>query len=164
MIDNSFAENIINEIFEEPEATSVVVQEGLIKRIREILSKKRKQKETSDIAKKSDKKKYSDDKKSGNPVLDNKTPYRRKEVSGKSYFDRFYKNNDFCIECAPKDPRFPQMLANILEMEYEINTPVEVYYVSCADINEYYDLAGDNKYNDNCIFVIIPLDTLKFRR
>ena len=57
MIDNSFAENIMNEIFEEPEATSVVVQEGLIKRIREILSKKRKQKETSDIAKKPDKKK-----------------------------------------------------------------------------------------------------------
>lgn len=161
MIDNSFAENIMNEIFEEPEATSVVVQEGLIKRIREILSKKRKQKETSDIAKKSDKKKDSDDKKSGNPILDNKTPYRRKEVSGKSYFDRFYKNNDFCIECAPKDPKFPQMLANILEMGYEINTPVEVYYVSCADINEYYDLAGNNRYNDNCIFVIIPLDTLK---
>jgi hypothetical protein len=161
MIDNSFAENIMNEIFEEPEATSVVVQEGLIKRIREILSKKRKQKETSDIAKKPDKKKDSDDKKSGNPVLDNKTPYRRKEVSGKSYFDRFYKNNDFCIECAPKDPRLPQMLANILEIGYEINTPVEVYYVSCADINEYYDLAGDNRYDDNCIFVVIPLDTLK---
>lgn len=161
MINNSFVENILNELFEEPQSTSIVVQEGLIKRIREILSKKRKQKETSDIAKKPDKKKDSDDKKSGNPILDNKTPYRRKEVSGKSYFDRFYKNNDFCIECAPKDPRFPQMLANILEMGYEINTPVEVYYVSCADINEYYDLAGDNRYDDNCIFVIIPLNTLK---
>ena len=162
MINNNFAENILNELFEESEATSVVVQEGLIKRIREIFSKKRKQQDASDIAKKSDKKKKdSGDKKSGNPILDNKTPYRRKEVSGKSYFDRFYKNNDFCIECAPKDPRFPQMLANILEMGYEINTPVEVYYVSCADINEYYDLAGDNAYNESCIFVIVPLDTLK---
>lgn len=160
MIDNSFAENIINELFEEPESTSVVVQEGLIKRIREILSKKRKQKETSDITKKSDKKKDSDGKSSGNPILDNKTPYRRKEV-GKSYFDKFYANNDFCIECAPKDPRFPQMLANILEMGYEINTPVEVYYMSCKDINDYYDLAGDNRYDDSCIFVVVPLATLK---
>ena len=159
MINNSFAENILNELFEEPESTSVVVQEGLIKRIREILSKKRKQKETSDIAK-TDKKKDSDGKSSGNPILDNKTPYRRKEV-GKSYFDKFYANSDFCIECAPKDPRFPQMLANILEMGYEINTPVEVYYMSCKDINDYYDLAGDNRYNDSCIFVVVPFATLK---
>lgn len=163
MIDNSFVENIINELFEEPESTSVVVQEGLIKQIREIFSKKRKQQDASDIAKKSDKKKKDsdDDKKSGNPILDNKTPYRRKEVSGKSYLDRFYKNNDFCIECAPKDPRFPQMLANILELGYEINTPVEVYIISCEDINNYYDLAGDNRYDDNCIFVVVPLATLK---
>lgn len=162
MINNNFAENILNELFEEPESTAVVVQEGLIKRIREYLSKKRKQKDTSDITKKSEtKKKDSDGSKSGNPILDNKTPFRRKEVSGKSYLDRFYKNNDFCIECAPKDPKFPQILANILEIGYEINTPVEVYVVSCKDINEYYDLGGDNKYDDNCIFIIVPLNTLK---
>ena len=159
----NFTDRILNELYGEPEAKSVVVQEGLIKRIRELLSKKtRKQKNTSDIAKEGEWKKAPEgEKESSNPLLTMKTPYTRKEVSGKSYLDKFYKNNDFCIECAPKDPKFPQILANILYLNYDINTPVEVYVVSCEDINKFYDLAGDNAYREEAIFVIIPFDTLK---
>ena len=159
----NFTDRILNELYGEPEAQSVVVQEGLIKRIRELLSKKtRKQKTTSDIAKKGNGKKAPEgEKESSNPLLSMKTPYIRKEVSGKSYLNKFYKNNDFCIECASKDPKFPQILANILYLNYDINTPVEVYVISCEDINKFYDLAGDNAYNEDAIFIVIPFDTLK---
>lgn len=85
----------------------------------------------------------------------------RKEVHSKGESDRFYRNNDFCIECLPGDDECCQIIANMLGANYNINTPVEIYVTTGKDMNKIYDLAGDNAYQDDVHHIIIPLDTLK---
>ena len=147
----NFSASILNEITNSVYIQEFVLQEGLLKRIRELIGKKRKEKTVQDTVKKDE---FAD-------LKSAKTPISVKKVSSKSACDTFYKNNDFCIECAPTTPQAPQILANVLAKHYEINTPVEFYIISCKDINKIYDLAGDNAYDENCIFMVFPLKTLK---
>lgn len=97
-------------------------------------------------------------------LTENVIPYKRKETHSKSDMDRFYKNNDFCIECLVGDEKSCQVLANILGSNYDIKTPVEIYIIYGKDMNKIYDLYGDNAYPDDIHHVIIPLDTLKNRK
>lgn len=120
---------------------------GFFKKIRELIKGKNKNKE--------------DKKPNKNRILDGTTPYIRKEVHSKFDFDKFYKNNDFCIECVVGDKQFCQVVANLLNLNYDINTPVNVYVTTGKDLNKAYDLAGDNAYQNDTHHVIIPLDTLR---
>ena len=148
----NFSSSILSKIDNSVCVQEFVLQEGLLKRIRELIGKKgRKEKTVQDTTKKDE---FAD-------LKSAKTPISVKKVSSKSACDTFYKNNDFCIECAPTTPQAPQILANVLAKHYDINTPVEFYIISCKDINKIYDLAGDNAYNENCIFLVFPLNTLK---
>lgn len=97
-------------------------------------------------------------------LTENVTPYKRKEVHSKSDTDKFYKNNDYFIECVSGDEELCQIMANMLAANYDIKTPVEVYIISGKDMNKIYDLYGDNAYQNDVNHVIIPLDTLKNRK
>lgn len=94
----------------------------------------------------------------------NVTPYVRKEVHSKSFLDRFYRNNDFFIECVSGNEQLCQILANMLAAHYKVKTPVEVYVTTGKDMNKIYDLAGNNAYQNDVHHVIIPLNTLKNSR
>lgn len=138
-----------NIMFESGIEHEVVTEAGIFKRIREKLSKKQKETKNKNVP--------SNNKSDQN---DN-TPYERKEVHSKSDFDKFYKNNDFMLECLVGSEEDCQVLANILAKNYKINTPVKIYVTTGKDFNKVYDLAGDNAYEDSVHHVIIPLDTLK---
>ena len=138
-----------NIMFESGIEHEVVTEAGIFKRIREKLSKKQKETKNKNVP--------SNNKSDQN---DN-TPYERKEVHSKSDFDKFYKNNDFILECLDGSEEDCQVLANILAKNYKINTPVKIYVTTGKDFNKVYDLAGGNAYQDSVHHVIIPLDTLK---
>lgn len=89
------------------------------------------------------------------------TLYIRKEVHSKSDLDKFYRNNDYCIECVSGDDELCQIIANTLAVNFDISPPVEMYIVSGKDMNKAYDLYGDNAYQDDVRHVIIPLKTVK---
>lgn len=125
----------------------VSCNEGFIKRIREVINQR-------NWKRKAQKNDYD-------ALTKDVTPYVRKEVHSKGDFDRFYRNNDFCIECLPGDDECCQIIANMLAAHYDIKTPVEVFVITGKDMNKIYDLAGDNAYQDNVHHVIVPLDTLK---
>ena len=122
------------------------IQEGLFKKIREIIKSKNKNKKSKDN---SDSDRWQTD----------TTPYTRKVIH--SGFNKFYNNNDFIIECVTGDDELCQIIANILNSKYKINTPVNMYVITGKDMNKEYDLSGDNAYQDNVHHVIIPLSTLK---
>lgn len=141
--------NVYDIIKESYNTDDEIIEEGLFKKVKEIIKGKNKRKDEKDTPS------------SNNSIKDDKTPYVVKKITSKSMLDKFYKNDAFCIECAPKDPTFPQIIANILNMNYEINTPIEIYFVTGKVFNDVYDLAGDNAYENSVHHAIIPFKVLK---
>ena len=141
--------NIYDIIKESYNTDDEIIEEGLFKKVKEIIKGKNKRKDEKDTPS------------NNNSIKDDKTPYVVKKITSKSMLDKFYKNDAFCIECAPKDPTFPQIIANILNMNYEINTPIEIYFVTGKVFNDVYDLAGDNAYENSVHHAIIPFKVLK---
>lgn len=131
-----------------------IIEEGIIEKVREIIKARNAKKEQIIWKQKVKQRDYDALKKE---VIE----YKRKEVHSKSDMDKFYRNNDFCIECVSGDNELCQILANILGANYDINTPVEIYVTTGKDFNKIYDLAGDNAYQNDVHHVIIPLNTLK---
>jgi len=130
-----------------------IIEEGLVKKIREIIKTLNSKKETKEWKKKA--KKFDFD-----ALTQNVTPYKRKIAKSKSEMDKFYNGNDFCIEGVTGDEELCQILANILASNFNVKPPVEVNVISGKDFNKIYDLAGTNAYPNDSHIVVIPLDTV----
>lgn len=145
MLDTLFLED--GDLLEQVEINQAI-NEGFLKKIRELINGKNKKKEEKNPPKAS---------------TDENIPYKRKEVSSKSDMDRFYKGNDFTLEGVDCNDKSCQMISNFIGKRTEVNTPIEIYVIKGKDMNKVYDLYGDNAYQNNIHIMVIPLDTLKNR-
>ena len=127
---------------------SVFTEAGLFNRVRELINQRNNKKTEN---------KNNNSKKTSTK----NTPYEKKVVHSKAEMDTFYKNNDYLIECVSADEELYQTLANVLNRNFDIKTPVKIYVISGKDFNKIYDLYGDNAYRNDTHHVIIPLSTLK---
>jgi hypothetical protein len=79
-----------------------------------------------------------------------------------SDLDRFYKNNDYCIECLDMSTASKEALIGFwskLKMEgWNIPEKVEIWICDGKLMNSKYDLGGDNAYSDDVHFSFFPLE------
>lgn len=145
LLENQDLLETINEMLDNEE----YINEGFFDRVREIISKCNKKLNPKETRKNKI-----------TSLTDKVTPYVRKKAS-QSQFNQFYNNNDYFIECVTGDEELCQIIANLLAMNYDIITPVQLYVITGKDMNKAYDLYGDNAYQDNVHHVVVPLKTLK---
>lgn len=88
-------------------------------------------------------------------------PFTIKKTSSKADMTRFYNNNDFCMVGVKITDEGCQQLVNLLADNFDINTPVQLYYIEGKDMNKVYDLYGDNAYDKDLHILVVPTDTIK---
>ena len=144
-----YGNDLIDYMKDDVVVETVTIQEGLFKKIRDIIKGKNSSKKTKEKKITTNTTKENDD--------DLKVEFKVAQSPGELH--SFYQNDGFLAEgLYIKDQKDGKVFIDAMSKRFKFKSPVKVYSIMGPTMNNTYDLEGSNKYPTDFHFIYIPFE------